>query len=816
MTLLENSFGQHPPSWIARFDRDPLDAVDRLLMQRVVSDRPGGAGGAELLRDWLVVLRDDEDFESHVDAALSEWIASRWQRTPARRAEAKRLARAWLTAFDLVSFFDFFESSAEQLLKRVDEREGYLWPLSSGPSRDPVGRFLLAIADYQEDRSLARMWWNLCDVPPDVPYYHSQYVLAGIRGLPAYGADRSGGLRQDVVQAVIRCATALSRAVDEGRVSERTAAEEFKNVAAITIAAFPFPQRWERTLRGQTDDVPERVRTWLGRVSPAPTKPRRRARRAVAPRAEGEVAAVMPRSTWAASAVEARHLLTQRNRRGRSLADTLLTEQRSYAEQTGDASGLARSLCGFASAIWDYEASTASGWANEARLWAPWDPYTWNTLTRALMLDNKSEKSISVGWQTIERFPDNEVAWNDLGAALDKANRFLEAEEVYWQSIERFPDRPYGWRGLGDVLRNQGEFRRAEDIYKRALEERFADNAFIHDGLANVLKAVGRYDESVAHYKRAIELNPRSAYSWRGLAMAEKAAGRLDDAQEAFEGGVRHAEGDELLARGLRALQQQRARLAGAARTDPEEPIAEVETAASPTSLTAAQLVEAPEERESQLSAARTLRRAARRRFENAYDGEVPRGHAAAILQALQMTRPWEARPYAEAMLGAVEADDVGKAKELLGHAADRFPEAPQLAYAETRVRRAVKSLEGDNYSADITDEVVAPMRRLRRIDQSVRTVELLETLSAQFLAEQNGHEGPSRTIERIRRVVDSRNGTGDAFSSWWKARVREYVFGAAPAMPDVEAVRERIGAHRRELDALEEDLTNRMTVLTP
>jgi len=263
-------------------------------------------------------------------------------------------------------------------------------------------------------------------------------------------------------------------------------------------------------------------------------------------------------------------------------------------------------------------------------------------------------------------------------------------------------------------------------------------------------------------------------------------------------------------------LGQQRARLGGAAQTHPEQLITEIQTAASPTSLTAAQLVEAPGERESQLSAARTLRRAARRRFEGAHDGEVPRKHSAAILQALQTTRPWEARPYAEAMIGAAEANDIRTAQEILSRAADRFPEAPQLAYAETRVRQAMRSIEGDNHSNDTADDVVAPMRRLRRLDNSVRTVELLETLSAQFLIGSNGHDGPARTIEQIRRVVNSRNGTGDVFSSWWKRRVSDYVFGPADDVSDIQSVRQRVAAHRRELDALEEDLTNRMNVLTP
>jgi tetratricopeptide (TPR) repeat protein len=815
MTAVQQSFGGGGPAWLTQFEDDPLDAIDRLLMQRAVLDRPSRAEPVELLRDWLVALRDEEDFGTRVDTAVAEWIALHWLETPTRDTDAKRLARAWVGAFELISVFDFFEASARELLKRVGEREPYLWPLSSGPARDPVGRFLLAIADHQRDRSLTRMWWNLCDVPPEVPYYHAQYILAGIRGLPVDEPDQRGGLRQDILHAVIRLAISLSGAVDEGRVQEQTAAEEFTNAAVITVAAFPFPHLWQQGLGSASANLSERVRSWLLGVTPDPLAPRPRARRPSASRSPRESLVGRPSSDWTQVAVDARRLIEQRQPRGRALADGLLADQRRYAERTGDASWLSRSLCNFAHALWHYDPGTARTWANEARLWMPSDPYTWNTLTRALMLGGQLQQSIQVGWRAIERFPENEVAWNDLGAALERGKRFLEAEEVFWQSAERFPERPYGWRGLGDVLRKQGEFTRAEEVYRGAIGRGFAENAFIHDGLANVLKAVGRHDESIEHYKKAIKLDPGSAYSWRGLAMAEKAAGRLDDAQAAFEGGLRHADDDERLIRGLDALRKQRSRLGGAARAEPEEPPAELETAVDPVSASPVELAEAPEEGESQLSAARTLRRAARRRFESTADGKVARRHAARMLDALEATRPWDARPYAEAIIGSAESNDLTAAQAQLSYATRRFPEAPQLAYAETRFRRARGAIERDNTGSRAASEVAAPMRRLRRIDQSARAVELLETLSAQLAWGSDLEEEATLTIAKIRQTVGAHGGSDDGFSGWWKLRVRDYLFGRSNGHSDIHAVRERVRAHQRELDALEEDLTNRMTIVT-
>lgn len=745
--------------------------------------------------------------DTRVDASLAEWISITWHEVPGKKSEARRLATAWLNAFSLVSYFDSFSRSAFTLLQKVEDRESYLWPLSTGPAQDPAGRFLLAIADYQSDRSLARMWWQLCELPPDVPFYHAPYALAGIRGLPPATDEDRGGFRPDVFEGLMTVGIALSRGAEQNRVNDAVARQEFLDLAAITIRAFPFPSRWREVLTAQGDTTPARMRPWLeSTISSLPSDhPRRRASAT-----RSDTAMLQPDPSWPKRAVSLSQSLKQ-TRDTRKDVNQLLDEQRRYALRTGHSDPLARSLCNFAGSIWDSDAATASEWASEAREWQPWDAYTWNTLTRALLREREHDRSVSVGWQAIERFPDNEISWNDLGAALAQASRLVEAEEVFWQSADRFPTRPYGWRGLGDVLRRRGDYPHAEAVYRRALGEFCPENRYLLDGLANVLKAVGRYQESVEEYQRALELDPASAYSWRGLAMAEKAAGNLDRAEQAFRNGLAANPGEEYLDRGLRALLRIRRDLGGSASTDPEPPLEEVEAVVPPPMPSTEVLgYLSTEEREAHLSTARTLRRAARRRREDLTDGQVPRQYAGQILADLRAARPWETRPLAEAMLGAAEAEDPQAAAVLLDIALERFPDAPQLAYAEARTRRELLALSSNGH-ADGLQSALTPLRRMRRLDLRLRAVELLETARAHLVVADS--DGKGQSIDQLERLVNVPSSTS-SFDTWWRGRVHGYVFSTSGPR-SLTYIESRIRTYSRELDALAEDLTNRVTIPT-
>lgn len=808
MTPSLSAYPSDRPAWLTAFDQAPSHAVDQLLRGRALPDRLVRVTPSELVRDWLVAWGDEDDFAARLDSAFAQWVRTTWHEVPATSSDARRLARAWLNLFLLVGTFDFFTDASTELLDRASERETYLWPLSTGPALDPVGRFLAAIAPYQPDRRLARSWWTMCDLPPDVPYYHIAYAVAGIRGLPPQDVDDQGGFRWDVAHAVRRIGRGLARSVEDGRVTESVAREEFTSVATITIDSFPFPGRWREALCMDIETAPANVREWLAAVTPKASRTRGRAdegsdyRRRSSPRFD---------TSWPSKATTIAAGLRQREPSSRQQADALLREQHIYALQTGDTDAVARSLCNFARSIWDHDAATAAEWATGARRVQPWDPYTWNTLARSLLRAGRRDDSVRVGWQAIERFPDNEVTWNDLGAALVEAYRFLEAEEVFWQSAERFPHRPYGWRGVGDVLRRQGEFSRAEAVYRRALSEFCPDNAFLLDGLGNVLKAVGEYEAAIGQYRQALHIDPHSAYSWRGLAMAEKAAGHLDLAEKAFRDGLSACPSEEYLARGLKALLRVRADLGGAARASREPAASDVE-ASTPPPVLHEDAVESlsPQQIEAQLSTARTLRRAARRRREDLVDGIEAASHANQLLAALRSGRPWETRPLVEAIIGAAESGDVSSTKALLADGARRFPQALQLAYAETRAWRELAARSGGSDPDIQVDEIIAPLRRFRRFDMALRPVELLETFRAQLVVPDTSQEARILSLSRLRRLIDEP--AARPFEKWWKDRMHAYVLGSNGA-GTVEAADAHLRRYGRQLDALEEDISNRVAI---
>lgn len=227
----------------AEFARDSVDFVDRSLKGNLMQNRISSVEPGDMLIDWLTMARDDDAQLTVVDAAFAHWCERHWAQSTRGKTEVRRAARAWQTLFDVVAYFDFFNITANFLLEHVSEREDFLWPMSTGSALDPVGRFLLAVANYQNDRSLVRTWWQLCDLPPDVPAYHAPYAIAGIRGLPGE-EDGYGGFRDDVFESLVRVALALDRCVDESRVTESDARRELVSLSTLTVAAFPFPGKW--------------------------------------------------------------------------------------------------------------------------------------------------------------------------------------------------------------------------------------------------------------------------------------------------------------------------------------------------------------------------------------------------------------------------------------------------------------------------------------------------------------------------------------------------------------------------------------------
>lgn len=68
------------------------------------------------------------------------------------------------------------------------------------------------------------------------------------------------------------------------------------------------------------------------------------------------------------------------------------------------------------------------------------------------------------------------------------------------------------------------------------------DSALLRYGLGNEYLKAGRFDNAAEQLRRAVVLDPRYSAAWKLLGQALAAAGRTNEAVQAYENGRRAAE----------------------------------------------------------------------------------------------------------------------------------------------------------------------------------------------------------------------------------------------------------------------------------
>ena len=263
--------GRRVPAWLRRFESDPDAALRDLLLGRADLGHLSAAEPGEILLDWLEGLGTTHaEFRDAVDTALAKWIEQSWGQStlPLAGGSAAVVATAWVRAANLIAFSPGLERAARALRSLFPEQRIFLSALSEGRARDPEGRAWLALARHQEDRSLLEEWWRLCTLPPDVPWYHGGYGIHGLRGL-----QTSGTFPNEVAEGLARLAAALAERAQEGWLEERTARDEFSRTARLTMAAYPWEDRWISFWRHALGRLRnEDARTWVESLFPQELK----------------------------------------------------------------------------------------------------------------------------------------------------------------------------------------------------------------------------------------------------------------------------------------------------------------------------------------------------------------------------------------------------------------------------------------------------------------------------------------------------------------------------------------------------------------
>jgi|GEM_PF-2109036 len=524
----EEIFDPYPvPNWFHDFDSDPFKAIDEALWGKYYFGPLNVADPADLLINWALGIENKNDFTSRLDDSLSKWIHKTWGQAPGANGKysANSTAVAWIQLAQIVANVDSLQQAAKGLRQNFDARQEYLGPLCQGPSRDPLGEFLYAIAQHQEDRSLLPVWWKFCDLDQGIPWYHGLYGICGLRGLPPSTPEERGRFPEPVAIGLVRLAQGLYGRSQNQSLNKGEAKAEFQRVAKLVMSAYPFPERWREIWSNQIISMrlSDEPIEWMQVLFPGLDASHSRSQKGKS---------LLPSPSWKEDAKRIRKLLQKNYQTVLQEAEKLLLSERSYAEKTGHSYHFCRSLVSFANSIQKKYPEQAVRWMEEALTWEPWNPYIWSGLINAMCLDKRRsiDDVLLIAWQGIERFPNDVVVWTILAETLRTATKLTDAEAVYQEIILRFPNDVVALSGLAETLKAAGKLGEAEGIY-RQIVQKFPDDVVALCGLAETLKVAGKLADAEAAYLKTIQKFPDNAIALSGLGETLKAVGKLGEAE---------------------------------------------------------------------------------------------------------------------------------------------------------------------------------------------------------------------------------------------------------------------------------------------
>ena len=157
---------------------------------------------------------------------------------------------------------------------------------------------------------------------------------------------------------------------------------------------------------------------------------------------------------------------------------------------------------------------------------------------------NRSAEAEPVLRRATDAHPGDASAFNSLGVFLYETGRYREAVEQYEYAVALRPDDMRYVTNLGSAYMLLGNFASAATYYQRAIEIKPAKSAYTSLGLMHCY--VGNYDAAIESQRAAVDLQPNDHLARANLGDTLWAAGRLEEARQAFR------EADRMAASGLR------------------------------------------------------------------------------------------------------------------------------------------------------------------------------------------------------------------------------------------------------------------------
>ncbi len=169
-------------------------------------------------------------------------------------------------------------------------------------------------------------------------------------------------------------------------------------------------------------------------------------------------------------------------------------------------------------------------WVRRALDWDVSNAFLWTRLADCLRALGDNKAAEDVLWETLRRFPDDEVCRNILAELLRERGGTEEAEALLRETKERFPDDEVCRNILAELLREHGGTEEAEALL-RETKECFPDDEVCRTILAELLREGGKTEEAEILLHETMKRFPDNAVCRTILAELLREGGKTEEAE---------------------------------------------------------------------------------------------------------------------------------------------------------------------------------------------------------------------------------------------------------------------------------------------
>ena len=468
--------GQHP--WLDRFMVDPAPELDNLLSGYARIAPFEGADAPDAARLLFGGLAEDNEARTAFDRALYAWLdkqrrggvpdldqlpLERWVRKVSEAFEIIGLLKLRHCALEVRRGFIVWNSWAERLVisEARDGRHAFWRTLAL------TQRLAADTAPAANPLALEPLWLRICERAGTA--YPASYLGVGLLGLRLL-PERDGAPLERPWMAGLACWAS----------GQKPAIEKFEQQWWALKGLYPrLPSYWRRAVEGtlkqsMAEQMPAEIRDWWGQDAGA--------RDGTTTQKQGVRPAGVPRL---ASLDAIQSLIKKAGNPFDSIKgpiESLIEGRRHYAEATGDSYYLVTTACNIGMAILKGSDDPVGRGALSVRLarqalaWQPANPFAWALWRDALARQGAFEAAEQVGWEAIQRFPEDEQWRNQLALLLaGRPGREADAEQLLRETSKRFPDDVVARTQLAELLiafdRENEAAPVVDEIFSRNMED---------------------------------------------------------------------------------------------------------------------------------------------------------------------------------------------------------------------------------------------------------------------------------------------------------------------------------------------------------